>query len=58
MPSNKFKFPDELFRVDYPRSRTDFSNEGFSARDTAKVYGANELIEFRQAIENQFTWSC
>ncbi|KAF2007551.1 hypothetical protein P154DRAFT_614877 [Amniculicola lignicola CBS 123094] len=31
---------------------------GLSASDTTKVYDPNELVDFKQAIVNQFTWSC
>ncbi|KAJ6279023.1 hypothetical protein J3E71DRAFT_363604 [Bipolaris maydis] len=56
---SKFEIPDTLYRVDYSTSRTAFSStEGFSAADTTKIYAANEMTEFKQAIVNQFTWSC
>jgi hypothetical protein len=54
----KIDIPIVLYRVNYPGSRTAFScTEGFSASDTTKVYNTNER-EFKQAIVNQFTWSC
>jgi hypothetical protein len=50
--------PDIIYRVDYPGSRTTFSTqEGFVAADTNKVFGANELNDFKRAIEGHFTWS-
>ncbi|KAF2791229.1 hypothetical protein K505DRAFT_351430 [Melanomma pulvis-pyrius CBS 109.77] len=54
----KSNVPDRLYRVNYPGSQTAFSRTtGFSASDTSKVYDNNELVEFKQAIEDQFTWS-
>lgn len=51
--------PRELYRVDYPGSRTAFSSrQGFVASDTTRTFGVNELNDFKQAIEKQFTWSC
>lgn len=45
---SKFDIPNNLYRVNYPGSRTAFSTtEGFSASDTTKVYDANELAEFK-----------
>ena len=56
---SKNDIPDDLYRVNYPDSRTAFSTtKGFSASDTTKVYDTSELAEFKQAIVNQFTWSC
>lgn len=56
---SNFDLPDELYRVHYPGSRTTFSSlDGFTAADTTKVFGTDQLIEFNRAIENQFTWSC
>jgi hypothetical protein len=56
---SKIDIPTELYRVNYLGSRTAFSStEGFSASDATKVYNTNELADFKQAIMNQFTWSC
>lgn len=56
---SKFDLPGELYRVHYPGSRTTFSEpEGFTTADTTSIFGADELIEFKRAVENQFTWSC
>ena len=50
---SKNDIPDELYRVNYPGSRTAFSaTKGFSASDTTKVYDTSELVEFKQAIVN------
>jgi hypothetical protein len=51
--------PDKLYRVDYPGSRTTYSiQKGFKAGDTTKSFGADEMNDFKRAIEKQFTWSC
>jgi len=56
---SKLDLPNELYRVDYPGSRTTFSSlDGFTATDTTRTFGDNELNEFKCAIEKQFTWSC
>jgi hypothetical protein len=56
---SNFDLPDELYRGHYPESRTTFSSlEGFTAAHTTKTFDTNELAEFKQAIKNQFTWSC
>jgi hypothetical protein len=56
---SSWDLPDELYRVHYPESRTTFSiQQGFEASDTAKTFGADELNDFKRAIEKHFTWSC
>ena len=49
--------PDQLYRVDYSGSRTRYTPlEGFKATDTLKVFDADELDDFKQAIEKHFHW--
>ncbi|MCJ1425256.1 hypothetical protein MMC29_003144 [Sticta canariensis] len=51
--------PPELYRVDYPGSRTTWtSQEGFKATDTSRTFGGNDLLDFKRSIEKSFTWSC
>ena len=50
--------PSKLYRVHYPGSRTAFSSQqGFTASDTTKTFGSDELDDFKRAIEKHFTWS-
>ncbi|KAF1848109.1 uncharacterized protein K460DRAFT_264164, partial [Cucurbitaria berberidis CBS 394.84] len=54
---SKAKVPKRLYRINYPESQTVFSSTtGLSAADTTKIFSANDLTEFKQAIRNQFTW--
>ncbi|KIW14715.1 hypothetical protein PV08_07499 [Exophiala spinifera] len=51
--------PHELYRIDYPGSQTTFTSEkGFKATDTERTFGADDLHDFKQALESQFKWSC
>jgi hypothetical protein len=51
--------PPELYRVDYPGSRTTrTSQEGFKATDTSRTFGGKDLANFKRSIEKHFTWSC
>jgi hypothetical protein len=51
--------PHELYRMDYPGSRTTYTSEaGFKAADTNKTFESSNLHDFKQAVENQFRWSC
>jgi hypothetical protein len=51
--------PSKLYRVHYPGSRTAFSSQqGFTASDTPKTFGSDELDDFKRAIEKHFTWGC
>ncbi|PSN59607.1 hypothetical protein BS50DRAFT_626560 [Corynespora cassiicola Philippines] len=53
------ELPDELYRIRYPESKTVFSEaEGFRAADTSRVFGADEVDEFGEAVGKQFTWGC
>ena len=50
--------PPELYRVDYPGSRTTWtSQEGFKAADTSRAFGGKDLLDFKRSIEKSFTWS-
>jgi hypothetical protein len=56
---SKSDLPNELYRIDYPGSRTTFSSlGGFTAADTTKNFGTTGLTEFKRAVENQFNWRC
>ncbi len=51
--------PPELYRVDYPGSRTTWtSQEGFKATDTSRTFGGKDLLNYKRSIEKSFTWSC
>ncbi|KJK73966.1 hypothetical protein H634G_10755 [Metarhizium anisopliae BRIP 53293] len=51
------KLPRELYRVDYPESRTTYNpGEGFVAGDSAKNY-EGDIYDSKQDIIKQFTWS-
>ena len=51
--------PSTLYRIDYPGSRTIYSQVGgFVAADRMKVYEGQKDAEFRRDIEKQFTWGC
>ncbi|KAK5635865.1 hypothetical protein RRF57_011577 [Xylaria bambusicola] len=53
------ELPRNLYRVQYPKSRTNQSDEGLTAADTTTIYGDSEHQRglFRLAVENHFTWS-
>lgn len=52
------KLPRELYRVDYPESRTTYNpGEGFVAGDSAKNYYEGDIYDFKQDIIKQVTWS-
>jgi hypothetical protein len=49
--------PSFLYRVQYPESQTSASLAGgLEAADTTTSFGPGELDEFRQAVQNHFTW--
>ena len=51
--------PPELYRVDYPGSRTTWtSQEGFKATDTSRAFGEKDLPDFKESIVRSFTWGC
>ncbi len=48
--------PPELYRVDYPGSRTTWtSQEGFKATDTSRTFDGKDLLNFKRSIEKNFT---
>ncbi|KIE01370.1 hypothetical protein MAJ_02711, partial [Metarhizium majus ARSEF 297] len=56
MPNDKL--PRELYRVDYPESRTTYNKiDGFVAGDSTKTYEESDQDDFKQDIVKQFTWS-
>lgn len=50
------QLPEQLWRVQYPRSQTRYNREGLVAKDTTTLYASKEL--FGQAVEKHFTWGC
>lgn len=52
------ELPFELYRIQYPGSRTLRTDEGLVASDTTTSFGDSELerILFKRAMENHFTW--
>jgi hypothetical protein len=51
--------PHKFYRVHYPENRTTFSSQRWLYRyGQEQDFGANELSEFKRAIEKQFTWGC
>lgn len=51
--------PLQIYRVQCLRSRTVYTiEEGFKASDTTRIFGTDNLREFKTALEKQFTRSC
>lgn len=48
--------PSFLYRVQYPESQTCRIERGLEAADTTTSFGPGGLDEFRQAVQNHFTW--
>ena len=48
--------PPELYRVDYPGSRTTYaSQEGFKATDTSRTFAGNDFAHFQTIYRENFT---
>ncbi|KAF7126146.1 hypothetical protein CNMCM5793_002568 [Aspergillus hiratsukae] len=56
---SKERLPLELYRIQYPGSRTTyFEEEGFTAAHRTKVYREQDVDDFKSDVVKQFTWHC